>query len=243
MSPAGGGPSTPASSSSSSIKYSSAATEPPASVAAARQQQHPQHSSWSIPPDTAANPSADPSSTPIDLLDTWYPQYLRCTQYFLEQGQFSPAVLSLAAFLNIRLPCQRGERQESSSFSSSDAGGPAAAAAAAAAHVQLRRYVRRLVVTAHDSPEVLQAFFGAEWAGGVGCVVQQERQTYLFTAKSSGWAATKAAYDLLPDEQTPFLRPLRAPAEEELRLAESRWSDWLAMEDWMVGPRSPWRDS
>ncbi|RAH83819.1 hypothetical protein BO86DRAFT_298930, partial [Aspergillus japonicus CBS 114.51] len=155
-----------------------------------------------------------------DLLDTWYPQYLRCTQYFLEQGQFSPAVLSLAAFLNIPTAT--------------------ATATAAAAHVQLRRYIRRLVVTGHDSPEVLQAFFGAGWAGGVGCVVQQERQTYLFTAKSSGWAATKAAYDLPPDEQTPFLRPLRAPAEEELRLAESRWSDWLAMEDWMVGPRSPW---
>ncbi|RAL12227.1 uncharacterized protein BO97DRAFT_470438 [Aspergillus homomorphus CBS 101889] len=154
-------------------------------------------------------------ATPIDL-DSWYPQYLRCTQYFLEQGQFAPAVQSLAAFLNIRLPCQRVERQ-----TSSDAGGQEAAA-----HVLLRRYIRRLVVTAHDSPEVLMAFFGAEWTGGVGCVVQQERQTYLFTAKSSGWAATKAAYDLLPDEQTPFLRPLRAPAEEELRLAESRWSDW-----------------
>ncbi|PYI33758.1 hypothetical protein BP00DRAFT_485295 [Aspergillus indologenus CBS 114.80] len=150
---------------------------------------------------------ANPSSTPLDLLDTWYPQYLRCTQYFLEQGQFSPAVLSLAAFLNIRLPCQR-----------------------------LRRYIRRLVVTGHDSPEVLQAFFGAGWAGGVGCVVQQERQTYLFTAKSSGWAATKAAYDLAPDEQTPFLRPLRAPAEAELRLAESRWKE----EEEEADAEEPW---
>ncbi|PYH47853.1 uncharacterized protein BP01DRAFT_372031 [Aspergillus saccharolyticus JOP 1030-1] len=157
------------------------------------------------------SPSDSAESAPVDL-DSWYPQYLRCTQYFLEQGQFSPAVQSLAAFLNIRLPCQRSPDP--------------------AAHVLLRRYIRRLVVTAHDSPEVLEAFFGAEWTGGVGGVVQQERQTYLFTAKSSGWAATKAAYDLSPDEQTPFLRPLRAPAEEELRLAESRWTQ--EEEPWLI---------
>ena len=47
-------------------------------------------------------------------------------------------------------------------------------------------------------------------------------------------------YDVLPYEHTPFVQPLRDPTEEELRSAEARWSEWLAMEDWMVGPRSPW---
>ncbi|GLB16084.1 hypothetical protein AtubIFM61612_005920, partial [Aspergillus tubingensis] len=91
-----------------------------------------------------------------------------------------------------------------------------------------------------DSPAVLGAFFGKDWAGGVGSIIKQEQVNYLFTAKSGGWASTKAVYDTLPDEQTPFLRPLRQPAEDELQEAEDRWSEWLAMEDWMVGPCSPW---
>lgn len=40
-------------------------------------------------------------------------------------------------------------------------------------------------------------------------------------------------------EQVPFLERLREPLEEEIRASEVRWSEWLAMEDWMIGPRSP----
>ncbi|KAJ5937317.1 hypothetical protein N7454_004617, partial [Penicillium verhagenii] len=107
-------------------------------------------------------------------------------------------------------------------------------------YISLRPYVRRLIITAQDSPATMRAFFGDDWEAGVGCIYKQERINYLFTAKSSGWADTKAAYDMLPDEQAPFLRPLRDPSEEEIRAAEARWSEWLAMEDWMVGARSPW---
>ncbi|PYH88333.1 hypothetical protein BO71DRAFT_403952 [Aspergillus ellipticus CBS 707.79] len=169
-------------------------------------------------------PQTGPDTTTLesDLLHTWYPQYLACTHYFLTHSQHTPTVQSLAAFLNIRLPCQRATTPSTTS------------------HVSLQPYIRRLIVTAQDSPAVLGAFFGEGWMAGVGRMVQEERQNYLFTAKSGGWAATKAAYDMLPDEQAPFLRPLRAPAEDELRRAEARWSEWLAMEDWMVGPRSPW---
>lgn len=106
--------------------------------------------------------------------------------------------------------------------------------------VSLRPYIRRLIVTGRDSASMMQVFFGENWVSGIGPIRQQERVNYLFTAKSSGWASTKAAYDILPDEQTPFLRPLEQPLEEEIRLAEAKWSEWLAMEDWMVGPRSPW---
>lgn len=87
---------------------------------------------------------------------------------------------------------------------------------------------------------MLETFFGAEWLSGVGGICKQERMNYLFTAKSVGWASTKAAYDVLPDEHIPFLRPLAGASEEELRAAEDYWSDWMAMGDWMVGPRSPW---
>ncbi|KAJ5692235.1 hypothetical protein N7462_001658 [Penicillium macrosclerotiorum] len=163
-------------------------------------------------------------------LDTtgWYPHYKDCVQYFVECGQQNPTVQSIAAFINIRLPFQRPVNP------------PNALDTHPAAFVSLRPYIRRLIVTAQDSPVILQAFFGDGWQAGIGCIYKQERTNYLFTAKSSGWADTKAAYDIAPDELTPFLRPLRDPSEEEIRAAEARWSEWLAMEDWMVGARSPW---
>ncbi|RHZ52139.1 hypothetical protein CDV55_101783 [Aspergillus turcosus] len=153
----------------------------------------------------------------VDLSD-WYPRYLNCVRFFLAASQHTPAVQALAAFLNIRLP-----------------GAPVDAST-----VSARRYIRRLIVTGQDTPANLRLFFGDDWAAGVGCICKQERLNYLFAAKSGGWAATKSAYDILPDEQAPFLRPLREPTEEELRGADSSWSEWLAMEDWMVGPRRPW---
>ncbi|KAJ5632880.1 hypothetical protein N7490_009219 [Penicillium lividum] len=155
----------------------------------------------------------------------WYPHYKQCMQYFLG-SQNTPTVQSVAAFINIRLPFQRPSEASLSTQQSP--------------YISLRPYVRRLIVTAQDSPITMQAFFGDDWEAGVGCIYKQERINYLFTAKSSGWAETKTAYDMLPDEQTPFLRPLRDPSEEEIRAAEARWSEWLAMEDWMVGARSPW---
>ena len=159
----------------------------------------------------------------------WFPHYKNCLQYFVDSSQHTPQVQSIAAFINIRLPCQRP------SESSTPVPG-----SAPSSFVSLRPYIRRLIVTAQDSPTVMQGFFGGDWEAGVGCIYKQERVNYLFTAKSSGWASTKAAYDISPDEETPFLRPLRDPSEDEIRVAEARWSEWLAMEDWMVGARSPW---
>ncbi|KAJ5520382.1 hypothetical protein N7463_000835 [Penicillium fimorum] len=158
----------------------------------------------------------------------WFPHYKNCVQHFVDYSQHTPQVQAIAAFINIRLPCQ--QPSESSAVSSSTP----------PPFISLRPYVRRLIVTAQDSPAIMQGFFGDEWEAGVGCIYKQERVNYLFTAKSSGWASTKTAYDISPDEETPFLRPLRDPSEDEIRAAEARWSEWLAMEDWMIGTRSPW---
>ncbi|KAJ5306416.1 hypothetical protein PENANT_c017G09245 [Penicillium antarcticum] len=158
----------------------------------------------------------------------WFPHYKNCVHHFVDYSQHTPPVLSVAAFINIRLPSQRPVEIAPAVQSTS------------VPFVSLRPYIRRLIVTAQDSPTVMNTFFGSDWEAGVGVIYKQERANYLFTAKSSGWAATKAAYDISPDEQTPFLRPLRDPSEEEIRVAEARWSEWLAMEDWMVGARSPW---
>jgi hypothetical protein len=90
-----------------------------------------------------------------------------------------------------------------------------------------------------DFPGVLHGFFGDDWAAGIGPLHEQERRNYLFAAKSGGWAGVKKDYDILPLETVPFLRPLQGALELEIETAERSWSEWLAMEDWMVGPRAP----
>lgn len=94
-------------------------------------------------------------------------------------------------------------------------------------------------MTGLDFPGVLHGFFGDDWATGVGPLHEQERRNYLFAAKSGGWASVKRDYDMLPLESVPFMRPLQAPIIAEIEAAEKSWSEWLAMEDWMVGPRAP----
>lgn len=90
-----------------------------------------------------------------------------------------------------------------------------------------------------DETAILHGFFGDDWAAGVGCLHEQERRNYLFAAKSGGWASVKRDYDMLPLETVPYMRPLQKALEPEVRSAERSWSEWLAMEDWMVGPRTP----
>ncbi|OJJ60861.1 hypothetical protein ASPSYDRAFT_42664 [Aspergillus sydowii CBS 593.65] len=189
-------------------------------------------------PDAPSGPVLVPDGPTLDRaslyqvhLPDWYSHYTACMQHFLDHAQHSLPVQSLAAYINIRLPCQQLSNPttrfgaSSTSFSS---------------QISLRHYIRRLVVTGNDTAPILETFFGGDWLNGVGNIRKQERMNYLFTAKSNGWASTKAAYDVLPDEQTPFVRPLHDTTEEELSEAERHWSEWLAMEDWMVGPRSPW---
>lgn len=90
-----------------------------------------------------------------------------------------------------------------------------------------------------DNPGVLHGMFGDDWVAGVGPLHEQERRNYFFAAKSGGWASVKRDYDMLPMETVPFLRPLSDPGDVEIQAAERTWSEWLAMEDWMVGPRAP----
>jgi hypothetical protein len=111
-----------------------------------------------------------------------------------------------------------------------------------AAHAQgisLIPYIRRLVATGHDTEAVLHGFFGNDWVGGVGSLHEIERRNYMFAAKSTSWMRVKQAYDMSPEETVPFLRPLQDATEKEILAAEAGWSEWLAMQDWMLGPRSP----
>ncbi len=185
----------------------------------------------------------------FDIFD-WYPKYQSCQRYFLEHAQHSVPVQALAAFVNILLPFQRPQHpvvragRSESAASSSRSQGPIGTAQpplgiTAGSFTSLIPFIRRLVVTGMDFSGVLHGFFGDDWPVGVGPLHEQERRNYLFAAKSGGWASVKRDYDMLPMETVPFLRPLQRPLDAELEGAERAWSQWLAMEDWMVGSRAP----
>jgi hypothetical protein len=104
-------------------------------------------------------------------------------------------------------------------------------------------------VTNFDNPAILHGFFGDAWRIGILPHVQCERRNYLFAAKHGGWRSCKKQYDAGSgfgsrsgdDESVPFLKPLGDAQGEEIVAAERAWSEWLAMEDWMVGPDAPER--
>jgi len=190
----------------------------------------------------------------FDILE-WYPQFQSCHRYFLDHAQHSGPVQAVAAFINITLPCHKTSNPVlSSTASSPQSAGPSigiipplrqSAALSLSSNfgnaqaVSLTPYIRRLIVTGFDNPAVLHGFFGDDWLQGIGRLHEVERRNYLFAAKSSSWLEVKADYDMSPNETIPFLKPLQAATEKEILAAEASWSDWLAMQDWMVGPRAP----
>ena len=108
--------------------------------------------------------------------------------------------------------------------------------------VSLIPYVRRLVITGFDKPGILHGFFGDAFGTAIPPLQDCERRNYLFAAKHGGWRSCKKQYDAEGGETVPFLRPLENVKMEELEAADKQWSAWLAMEDWMIGPRAPGDD-
>ena len=189
----------------------------------------------------------------FDVID-WYPKFQSCSRYFLDHGQYNGAVQAIAAFINIQLPFQSQHPALSSNSLVNTSlttpnpatpsllpSGPAMPGRhpAVAASVTLVPYVRRLVATGFDFPSVLHGFFGRDWLEGVGPLHDSERRNYLFAAKSDNWLKVNANYDMANGQFVPFLKPLQKATEEEIQTAEATWSEWLAMQDWMLGPRAP----
>lgn len=195
----------------------------------------------------------------------WHPYFQSCLRYFLDHAQYEGPIQALAAFVNIQLPFQRSTNPVLSSRANSPSGGGPGLAAGFGAqgssgraagvgpgmagpggagllggfpsHISLLPYIRRLVATGFDFPAVLHGFFGDDWQRGIGQFHEQERRNYLFATKSNSWLDVKAAYDMGAEETIPFLKPLQNTTEKEIQAAEAAWSEWLAMQDWMVGPR------
>jgi hypothetical protein len=185
---------------------------------------------------TSSHPDPRRPKADFDILE-WYPQFQSCHRYFLDHSQHTGPIRALAAYINIQLPYQKYPNPVSSYTLSSSL--PASSASKPNPQVSLIPYIRRLVATGNDSPSVLHEFFGDDWVKGIGSIHEIERRNYLFAAKSTSWMKVKQSYDMSPDESCPFLIPLKEATEEEIQAAEATWSEWLAMQDWMLGPRSP----
>ena len=206
-------------------------------------------------PESVAGPanSVGVGDAQFDIFE-WHPAYLSCQRYFVDHAQHDASVQAAAALINILLPFQWLVNPVVSSSApppvpSGPAGYPApwprASPGASSQQpgnmtsVSLVPYIRRLVVTGFDKDGVLHGFFGDDWRKGVGPMQECERRNYLFASKSVGWAKVKYQYDISPHETVPFLKPLQNVSLTEIEAAEKSWSQWLAMEDWMVGPRAP----
>jgi hypothetical protein len=206
-----------------------------------QQFQHAAFANLTAPAGSTESPTQRADDPQFDIFD-WYPKYQSCQRYFVEHAQQSGPVQAVAAFINIHLPYQHAINPISGSSrlhrgSTLPRSSPPPNQSYSA--VSLIPYLRRLIVTGLDFPGVLHGFFGDDWAAGVGPLHEQERRNYLHAAKSGGWASVKKDYDMLPLETVPFMRPLQGPVIAEIEAAEKSWSEWLAMEDWMVGPRAP----
>lgn len=141
----------------------------------------------------------------------------------------------IAAFVNIRLPCQNYDFE--SRLSTVHSFSKHAECPSPLVSVSPIPYIRRLVVTGLASPSVMSFFFSEQWKLGVGHIVQAERQNFLLAAKSESWLSVKSHYDICEEQSVPFLVPLQFITEQEIQSAEACWSEWLAMQDWMLGPR------
>ncbi|TPX06915.1 uncharacterized protein E0L32_011139 [Thyridium curvatum] len=196
----------------------------------------------------------------------WHEQFQSCVRYFVDHAQHHGPIQAVAAFVNIQLPFQSAVRPilssagtaspspvpaPGSSSSSSSASRPppppppqsiplgAVHSPSPLSRVSLVPYIRRLVATGFDFPAVLHGFFGDDWMAGIGPLLEAERRNYLFAAKSDTWLQVKTSYDMADGQTVPFLRPLQNVSEKEIVVAETNWSEWLAMQDWMLGPRAP----
>ena len=208
------------------------------------------------------------NSQDFDILD-WHPAYQSCQKYFLDHSQHEPGTQALCALINIRLPFQwRNDPVYSSSLPKGQNSHQHAQAGAspfnfnafprpnsaqpsrngqnpqdAPIFVSLVPYVRRLVITGFDKTGILHGLFGDAWQAGITPLQDCERRNYLFAAKAGGWRSCKVQYDTNDGESVPFLKPLEDVRPEELDAADKSWGSWLAMEDWMVGPRAPRDDN
>jgi len=197
----------------------------------------------------------------FDIIE-WHTAYQSCMKYFLDHAQYEPAAQAVAALLNILLPHQWsahpvrafndapqdiatasarfGEYRPAVAPSTSNQDAiPSPPKPRGPNFVSLVPYIRRCVITGFDTDAVFHGFFGDDWQKGVGRLQACERRNYLFAAKSGGFKMVKYQYDMDARQTVPWMQTPQNVQESEIQNAERTWSSWLALEDWMIGPRAP----
>uniref|UniRef100_L2GF52 Ilp is an apoptosis inhibitor n=1 Tax=Colletotrichum fructicola (strain Nara gc5) TaxID=1213859 RepID=L2GF52_COLFN len=152
----------------------------------------------------------------------WYPKFQSCLRYFLDHAQYTGPIQAVAAFVNIQLPFQKPHNPVLSSKQT----GPSSPAGPGPSTPSTARAAGKLPL-------------GAQLPSATYTTLTPYRRNYMFAAKSETWLKVKTHYDMDGEQQVPFLRPLQNVTEKEIQGAESSWSEWLAMQDWMLGPRAP----
>lgn len=176
----------------------------------------------------------------------WYRHYIQCHEFFLDRAQHDFLVQAVAAFINIQLPYQRqpnpvSRSQHAWSRESLENRSQIPLPEGYPQFVSLLPYIKRLIVTGHDDHRILGTWFGANWLQGIGTIHEMERRNYLFASKSKEWLDVKKYYDESPtvEQSTPYMIPPPVVQEMELHSADQAWSSWMAMQDWVIGPRTP----
>lgn len=211
-------------------------------------------SSTRPPPQPETIAEAHPLAQNFDIFD-WHQAYVSCQKFFVDHAQYEQSCQAVAALLNIKLPFQWTTNPVSKYVDTAAPQSPAAAFRAPVASpdrqesasprqqapyfVSLIPYIRRFVITGFDTEPIFHGFFGDDWRKGVIPLHLCERRNFLFAAKSGGWGKVKAQYDIDATQTVPWMQAPRDIREEEIVNAEHTWSSWLALEDWMVGPRAP----
>jgi hypothetical protein len=196
----------------------------------------------------------------------WHAAYLSCQKYFLDHSQHETHVQAVAALLNIQLPFQWplnplanfGNASVDLASPTARFGQPTSTRPTVSSpnranpipqpprpainqpnNVSLIPYLRRFVITGWDTEPILHGFFGDDWRQGIGHLRACERRNYLFAAKAGGWEKVKSQYDMDANQTVPWLQAPQNVKSAEIESAEQTWSSWLALEDWMIGPRAP----
>ncbi|KAF7864525.1 hypothetical protein EAF04_006657 [Stromatinia cepivora] len=180
---------------------------------------------------------------------TWYRHYIQCHQYFLDEAQHDFYVQAVAAFINIQLPYQKQPYPVNRASAAWSMANLSDRQGEEERHhppgypqpISLIPYIKRLIVTGHDDGRILGTWFGADWRQGIGTIHEMERRNYLFASKSKEWLDVKKYYDdsAAAEQSTPYMIPLPQIKEVELSHADEAWSNWMAMQDWVIGPRTP----
>jgi len=148
----------------------------------------------------------------------WFPHYRNCVSHFVNVAQHTAFVQALAAFLNIHLPYQKTSDRDTRLSDRSTRQPEAASRSISSAPISLIPYIRRLVVTATDTPSILHRFFGEEWNAGLDISRLRSASTTSSPPKAVGGPTPRASMIFSRKKPSPSLSLFESQARKRLGL-------------------------